>query len=169
MKLLLTMILSLTASAAECQPTISASCSFYECAEKQKKCGNDSYLINSGLKYCNLMTQNVAQFSPGSRVVIAELLRCQQNYVLTPLNNKEAGCAEVESMGYESMRWCYSNHGSFSNQSMCDLPYDWAKWLKLVKQTEPVDELAIKEYKSIGTYCGLTIMREVWLNFGMAA
>ena len=152
-------------SAIDCQPTLSASCSFYQCAEEKKKCGNNSYLVKTGLKYCNLMANNTLLFSAGARVAVAELLRCQQNFILPPVNS-DASCQDLDRIGLESFLPCYSTHGAFSNMSLCDLPGDWATWLKLIK-TQPVEKEVVDRLKAVGTNCGLSILREVWLIFGM--
>ena len=164
---LLQLLIASAIASSDCQPTISGSCSFYDCAENLKQCGKDQYLTKVGLKYCNLMIQSLPLFSPASKVVVAELLKCQQNAISPPINNKDATCDDIEDYGYDAMVPCFSRHGAFSNYSLCDFPLDWAQWLKLVKQEEPVDEDYLSGLRKIGSYCGLNVLREVWVNFGM--
>ena len=129
------------------------SCDFYTCFNGHFPCGNSSYAIAYGLKYCNAFTAAESNFSVphGQEWVVSTRLCLQVKLWEASLNFTDTTtCEDIQNVAFQAHVGCYV--APASNVSICDIPQDWLRVVDVMKDAFLTDfsETVVEVIETIG-------------------
>lgn len=135
----LVLFATLGAKASECSDLI-GTCEYYQCLEKQEKCGKDSYYIDFGLRYCRKYKAQDYKYSEMGKEFLDNIRVCLQDELEREIirAGELPQCSKIKKIAVQTHKRCYTeNH-------FCNLPESDRRHVKLAAKKEIFDIQMLK-------------------------
>lgn len=127
-------VLFSTVSFADCSENV-GTCAYYQCVEKQEKCGPNGYYSKFGFHYCKKYQATQDSYTARGQEFLNNIRQCLQEELERERIRANAlpRCSKVKKFAVDTHKRCYQQHG------FCNLPHADQLRVKLTAKKEIID------------------------------
>ena len=125
--------------ASECGDLL-GTCEYYQCTEKQEKCGKDGYYTEFGFHYCQKYKKEDYKYTERGKDFLANIRLCLQEELEREITRagKLPRCSKIKKFAVLTHKRCYTEH------KFCELPEADQRHVKLAAKKELFDVQMLK-------------------------
>lgn len=115
-------------------------CDYYQCLEKQEKCGKKGYYVDFAEKYCLKYQKEQSEYTKSGQEFLNHIRLCLQQKLETTVvqNEKRPGCKEIKKIAIATHKECYNQY------KFCELPESDQRKIKFTAKKEVLDFQVLK-------------------------